>query len=102
MEADPKARENRRQVDLHVFGLAPAHGDPRIGWDELEPFRFRDDVDLGFMAEPLTKLEGHRNAADSGAQNNNTRHTSLPCEFLSRPFQASDPVSCVLFAARAP
>ena len=86
MEADPKARENRRQVDLHVFGLAPAHGDPWIGGDELEPFRFRDDVDLGFTAELLTKLEGHRNAADPGAQNNNTRHTNLPCDIPLEAF----------------
>jgi hypothetical protein len=81
MEADPELREDRRQVDLDILWLAPAHRDPWIGWNELEPFALRDNIDVDLAAELLAKLESHRNAADPGAQNDNTRHISLLCSF---------------------
>src|SRR5260370_31210426 len=63
----------------HVFQVhgVDALGRVMIAWDELEPFRFRDDLNVDLAAKFLAVLEGHGNAADSSAQNDNTRHATL-------------------------
>jgi hypothetical protein len=59
-------------VDPDILWLAPAHRDTGIGRDELEPLRFRDDVNIDHAVELLAKL-----VADSSVQNNIRRQASL-------------------------
>ena len=68
------ALECRGDVHLDVLALAPVHGHPGVGRDEMELGRLADHGDRVTGAGERLHFIGHGHAAEAGAQNDDVSH----------------------------
>ena len=81
-ELDALSTEVLGHRKLDVVALAPVHGDPRIGRDEVERRCVRDDGDAVAWTSKFLHFVGHGHAAQARADDHDVRHGI----FLRRPF----------------
>ena len=90
-QRDSLALQHRLQRDRGLFGLAPAHGDPRVGRHEGVRRSEIDDRKLVRRPHLGFHLVSHDDAAKARAKNNDLRHDNLPfaCSFFAPTLRAN-------------